>query len=274
MKKLLIVFLTMLLLGLVACTTATPTPEVIVVTATPEAVVPTAEPPPTQAPAPTEEVPDDGNPPVFLAIVRPGNNSEWESTELLDVSGSARGMPNDDVVVFFVDEGRNIHGYACAELGSPNDANIKTYQTRMTAPVNNPTEGKVIAVVLGADGSVAGSAGVFSTANPDKNSRHVTIEEPGNRCTITNPSSFIVEGSAEGGFENNVVVQAQDVNGAVLAEATTTYSSSSAGGYGSWSVTLSVNVPSGTEGKLVAFSPDPAGGSPISSRIYTVYYGE
>ncbi len=272
MNKLNMAVLLLLLLGLAACSTATQTPEIIVVTATPgppTEAVPTAEPPPT-----VEPTPDDGNPAVFLAIITPRNGTEWESTEMLEVTGSARAMPNDDVIVFFVDEGRNIYGYACAELGAPNDANIKTYKTLMTAPVNTTTDGKVIAAVLGDDGSVAGSAGVFVTANPDKNHRYVTIEEPGNRCIITNPGSFMVEGSADGGFENHIVVQAQDVNGNVLAEATTTYSSSSAGGPGSWSVTLSVNLTSGTEGRLVAFSPDPAGGSPISSRTYTVFYGE
>ena len=154
---------------------------------------------------------------------------------MLEVTGSARAMPNDDVIVFFVDEGRNIHSYACAELGAPNDANIKTYQTMMTAPVNSDTPGKVIAAVLADDGSIAGSAGVFVDAVPDKNARHVTIEEAGNRCVITSPSSFTVDGSAEGAFENNIVVQAQDANGNVLAEQTTVYSSSSPGGPGSWS---------------------------------------
>lgn len=272
MKKLVVVALALMMLGLAACSTATPTPEIIVVTATPGVpteAVPTAEPPPT-----AEPTPDDGNPAVFLAIISPKNGTVWESTNFIDVTGSARAMPNDDVIVFFVDEGRNIHGYACAELGAPNDANIKTFQTRMTAPVNTTTDGKVIAVVLGDDGSVAGSAGVFATADPDKDGKQITVESPGNRCVITNPSSFTVEGSAQGAFENNVVVQAQDANGNVLAEGITTYSSSSAGGPGSWSVTLSVSVAGGTEGRLVAFSPDPAGGSPLSSQIYTMFYGE
>lgn len=272
MKKLVIVALALMMLGLAACSTATPTPETIVVTATPGApteAVPTAEPPPT-----AEPTPDDGNPAVFLAIISPKNGTVWESTNFIDVTGSARAMPNDEVIVFFVDEGRNIHGYACAELGDPNANNIKTFQTSMTAPVNTTTEGKVIAVVLGDDGSVAGSAGVFATADPDKDDKHIIVESPGNRCVITNPSSFTVEGSAQGAFENNVVVQAQDANGNVLAEGITTYSSSTADGPGSWSVTMSVNVAGGTEGRLVAFSPDPAGGSSLSSQTYTVFYGK
>jgi hypothetical protein len=272
MKKLVVVAIALMMLGLTACSTATPTPEIIVVTATPGApteAVPTAEPPPT-----AEPTPDDGNPAVFLAIISPKNGTVWESTNFIDVTGSARAMPNDDVIVFFVDEGRNIHGYACAELGAPNANNIKTFQTRMTAPVNTTTEGKVIAVVLGDDGSVAGSAGVFATADPDKDGKQITVESPGNRCVITNPSSFTVEGSAQGAFENNVVVQAQDANGNVLAEGITTYSSSTADGPGSWSVTLSLNIAGGTEGRLVAFSLDSAGGSPLSSQTYTVFYGE
>jgi hypothetical protein len=271
MKKTILAIGMLLGLVLAACSSTTPTAEVIVVTATPEAVAPTQV-PPTEVPvAPT---PDDGNPAVFLALISPGNGSAWESTDFVEVTGSARGQPSDDVVVFFIDEGRNIYGYACAQLGAPNANDIKTYSTRMTAPVNVDTAGKIIAANIDAAGGIAGSAGVFATALKDNNDRHVTIEEPGNRCVIVNPSSFTVEGSAQGAFENNVVVQAQDASGNVLAEAVTTYSSGSVGGPGAWTVTLSVNVAAGAEGKLVAFSPDPAGGAPLSSRTYTVFYGE
>lgn len=273
MKKSILGAAMLLGLALAACSSETPTAEVIVVTATAEAVAPT-EAPPTEVPAATvEPTPDDGNPAVFLAIISPGNGSAWESTDFVEVTGSARGMPTDDVVVFFIDEGRNIYGHACAQLGAPNTNNIKTYSTRMTAPVNVDTPGKIIAGNIADDGGIAGSAGVFSTALKDNNDKHVTIEEPGNRCIVVNPSSFTVEGSAQGAFENNVVVQAQDANGNVLAEQVTTYSSSSVGGPGSWSVQLSVNVAAGTEGRLVAFSPDPTGGSALSSRTYTVFYG-
>ena len=124
-KKLVMVVTALMMLGLAACSTATPTPESIVVTVTPGApaeAVPTVEPPPT-----AEPTPDDGNPAVFLAIISPQNGTVWESTNLIHVTGSVRAMPNDDVIVFFVDEGRNIHGYACAELGAPNANNIKTF---------------------------------------------------------------------------------------------------------------------------------------------------
>ena len=60
----------------------------------------------------------------------------------------------------------------------------------------------------------------------------------------------------------------------MLAEGITTYSSSTAGGLGPWSVTMSGNVAGGTEGRLVAFSSDPASGSPLSSQTYTLFYGE
>ncbi len=156
-------------LALAACSSTSPTAEVIVVTAT---VTPT-EASPTEVPvAPT---PDDGNPAVFLAIISPGNGSSWESTDFVEVTGSARGQPTDDVVVFFIDEGRNIYGYACAQLGAPNANNIKTYTTRMTAPVNVDTAGKIIAANIADDGGIAGSAGVFSTALKDNNDKHVTI---------------------------------------------------------------------------------------------------
>ena len=56
-------------LALAACSTTTPTAEIIVVTATPGSVAPTQV-PPTEVPAATvEPTPDDGNPAVFLAII-------------------------------------------------------------------------------------------------------------------------------------------------------------------------------------------------------------
>ena len=68
MKKLVMVVTALMMLGLAACSTATPTPESIVVTATPGApaeAVPTVEPPPT-----AEPTPDDGNPAVFWPTSR------------------------------------------------------------------------------------------------------------------------------------------------------------------------------------------------------------
>jgi len=84
MKKLLLVIVTLMILGLAACSTATPTPE----TAPPGV--------PTVSPPTAEPTPDDGNPAVFLAIITPKNGTAWESTDFIDVTGSARAMPNDE----------------------------------------------------------------------------------------------------------------------------------------------------------------------------------
>ncbi|MFV1858740.1 MAG: hypothetical protein ACC647_05240, partial [Anaerolineales bacterium] len=90
MKKLSWAGALLLGLALAACSTTTPTAEVIVVTATPEAIAPTQV-PPTEVPAATAEpTPDDGNPAVFLAIITPKNGTAWESTDFIEVTGSAR----------------------------------------------------------------------------------------------------------------------------------------------------------------------------------------
>ncbi|GMR10089.1 MAG: hypothetical protein BMS9Abin28_0910 [Anaerolineae bacterium] len=94
MKKSVWVGALLLGLALAACSTTTPTAEIIVVTATLEAPTqapPTAE--PTAAPT-VQPTPDDGNPAVFLAIITPRNWTAWESTDFIEVTGSARGMPN------------------------------------------------------------------------------------------------------------------------------------------------------------------------------------
>ena len=75
MKKIILGAAILYGLALAACSTTTPTAEVIVVTATPEAIAPTQV-PATEVPAATAEpTPDDGNPAVFLAIISPGNGS-------------------------------------------------------------------------------------------------------------------------------------------------------------------------------------------------------
>lgn len=91
MKKTILGIAMLFGLALAACSSTTPTAEVIVVTATPEAVAPTQV-PPTEVPVATvAPTPDDGNPAVFSAIISPGNSSSWESTDFVEVRGSARG---------------------------------------------------------------------------------------------------------------------------------------------------------------------------------------
>lgn len=259
----------MMALGLfVLAACATPTPEVVVITATPgqEAATEVA---PTDEP----EMADDGLPNSFVTIISPGNGTQWNVAQPIQVTGSARDVPDDTVLIFAIDGSLNILGQTTATLGPPNDTGIRAYVGSLSAKVSSTTDGKIVSGVLDEDGSVAQSAGVFVTyVVPAQAS--ISITEPADGSTIANPASFTVGGTGQGLFENSLVVQATDSNNNVLAEVPTTLNTSDPGGSGNWSVTLSVNVPAGTTGRIIAFSQDPSTGGTAASAQINVTYGQ
>ena len=85
-----------------------------------------------------------------------------------------------------------------------------------------------------------------------------------------------MSGQAGGLFEGNVVVQARDTDGSVLAEGTTTIDSPDAGtgGDGPWSLELTIVTQPGTTGDIRSFSISPADRSETASDSVSVTYGE
>ena len=251
---------------LAAC--ATPTPEVIVVTATPDQPAGATEAAPTDEP----ESPDD-LPASFLTIISPGNSTQLNIAQSIQVTGSAREVPDDTVLIFAIDADLNILGQTTATLGAPNDAGIRAYAGTLSASVTATPDGKIAPRVLNEDGSIAQSAGVFVTyVVPVQAS--ITITQPPDGAILATPSSIGVTGTGQGLFENSVVVQATDSAGNVLAEVATTLNASEPGGAGDWSVTLSVDVPAGTTGRIIAFSQDPSTGGTAASAQINVTYGQ
>jgi hypothetical protein len=108
---------------------------------------------------------------------------------------------------------------------------------------------------------------------------------PGAYVTLTNPLPFsivditsplLIAGRGGRLFEGNVVVQALDAEGNVLAETPTIIDSPEAGtgGEGNWQVSLPVSVPVGTRGMITAFSTSAQDGSVIASATVYVTYGD
>ncbi|MEA1978425.1 MAG: Gmad2 immunoglobulin-like domain-containing protein [Chloroflexota bacterium] len=237
----------------------------------PEAPV---EPLPTEAPpAATEpgatEAPPEGE--MLFTIIQPGNGTDWNLVEPIEVTGSAAGMPNDQVLIFAIDGDLNILGESTATLGAPDANGLSTYTGTLWAFAPVKTDGKIVAGGLYDDGSIAGSAGVFVTMIP---APAIAIVEPLDGAMIPDPTSFTVSGTGVGLPENILVVQATSSDGTVLAEATTTLNSSELGGAGPWSAQLSVVVPAGTTGQIIAFSPDPETGGNIAFTQINVVYGQ
>ena len=102
----------------------------------------------------------------------------------------------------------------------------------------------------------------------------ITIVQPGQGAELPVPESIPIRGQAGGLFENNVVVQAFDSEGTLLAEEPTTVETSEPGGTGNWEVDLVIPVKPGTKGLIFANSTSPVDGTIIASASVEVIYGE
>ena len=105
----------------------------------------------------------------------------------------------------------------------------------------------------------------------------ISILEPGNGAVLDIANPVTVSGEGQGLFEGNVVVQAVDAHGQVLAEEATvlkmTREADATGGV--WSVELDVrDVMPGTKGQILAFSTDPKSGDRVAETSIAVTFGE
>lgn len=121
------------------------------------------------------------------------------------------------------------------------------------------------------DGSVVAEA-IVNVQYGETLPTDVTITRPVADEILPNAGSFLVEGTATNVFEGNVVVQARNEAGTVLVEQPTT-AEGAMGGTGNWSISLNVNVPSGTRGSIRAFSTSPQDGSVVAEAVVNVQYG-
>jgi LysM repeat protein len=98
--------------------------------------------------------------------------------------------------------------------------------------------------------------GLASTApTPPGQTTYITITNPQPGAML--PNTFTVSGTGAGLPEGNVLVTAKDSAGRVLAQKATTLQGANVGvgGAGTWSTTLTVNVPDVTQGAINATSP-------------------
>lgn len=133
----------------------------------------------------------------------------------------------------------------------------------------------VLALLIG--GYLVGKA-LFSsdTPTPEPAEAFISISEPIAGAVVDVPNAVPVKGMAGGLFEGNLVVQALDQGGNVLAEQPTTVQAPDAGtgGQGPWGVEMVVPVKPGTPGSFYAFSTSPQDGSIVASASVNVIFGE
>jgi len=87
---------------------------------------------------------------------------------------------------------------------------------------------------------------------------YVLTVTPADGQTLPINRAFTVAGKARGVYEGNIVVEAKDLRGNVLARTTTTMPTDKPGEESVWQAQLSVNAKPGTRALIVAYSPSPA----------------
>jgi uncharacterized lipoprotein YbaY/heat shock protein HslJ len=130
--------------------------------------------------------------------------------------------------------------------------------------------GAVIAALAGA----LSQEEIAPTEPPSGANAFITIVQPGQSAVLPVPESIPIRGQAGGLFENNVVVQAFDSEGTLLAEEPATVDASEPGGTGNWEVDMVIPVKPGTRGLIFASSTSPVDGSITASASVEVTYGE
>jgi len=133
----------------------------------------------------------------------------------------------------------------------------------------------VLVVLLFANGTFGGSQEATPTAVAAVQP-YIQITQPTQGAMVDTSQAVLVIGMGGGLFEGNVVVQARDAAGNVLAEQPTTIEAPDAGtgGEGLWDVLLSINVQPGTPGQIVAFSPSPVDDTNMAEAMVEVTFGE
>ncbi len=120
------------------------------------------------------------------------------------------------------------------------------------------------------------TAGIFPGQQPTQPAVFITITEPKQGAMLDLTWAVTVKGEGGGLFEGNVIVQALDAAGNVLAQQPTIIDTPDAGtgGVGPWSVDLRISTEPGTQGQIVAFSTSAKDGSIIAEDRVDVGYGE
>jgi LysM repeat protein len=216
--------------------------------------------------------PPPGKP--FVTIISPAPGSLLPPT--FTVTGSGGGLFEGALVVRAVNSAGQVLAEKPATLqGSDVGAGGSgTYSVQLTVNVSQNTAGKVVAYATSPkDGSVSASAGVAVTFTPGGASQpFITIGSPAPGAQL--PATFTVSGTGGGLFEGGLVVRAQTNAGQVLAEKPATLQGANvgAGGAGTYSVQLAVNVSQNTAGKIIAFAKSPKDGSTVTSAAVAVTF--
>ena len=230
-------------------------------------IAPTATPGPTATVTPTPV-------PSTLAIAEPPNGSVVPVGQGFAVSGTGSNLFENNVVVRAYDQNGTILAEQATTLDTDVLGGSGTWTVTLNVQVEAGTPGQITAFSPSAvegEQPTASSIAVTYGQRPATEAK-IEITFPTHPSVIDANAPINVTGTGVALFENNVVVQAMDWDGNVLAQAVTTLDAAEVGGAGSWFVQLTVSVKLPTPGLIVAFSPSATGGNPAAYDGVGVIY--
>jgi heat shock protein HslJ len=216
----------------------------------------------------------------MIAITEPDQGQVLDVDKPVKVQGKGVGLPEGNVVVEALDWQGNVLARQPATLQGPDVAagGQGTWWTELMIAVEPGTAGMILAYSLSPeDGSVIAEDRVeVSLGRTEAVQPYVRIDEPIQGALLDISGPVGVGGSGAGLPEGNVVVEALDAQGNVLAQVPTTLQGPDVGtgGEGTWSTELTIEVEPGTAGKIRAFSPSPLDGSIIAEDSVEVSLGQ
>jgi len=220
---------------------------------------PTATPGPTSTPTPTPA-------PSTLTIAEPQNGAVVAVNQPFAVSGTGSNLFENNVVVRAYDQNGTILAEQATILDTDTLGGSGTWSATLTVavPVEPGTPGHITAFSPSPVEDKPPTASSIAVTYGQKlaTQARIDIVFPTHSSVVDANAPIDVMGTGAGLFENNVVVQALDWEGNVLAEAVTILDPTEPGGEGTWSVQLTVRVELPTPGLIVAFSPSATGGNP------------
>jgi len=234
-----------------------------------EVAAPTAAPMPTVAPGQ-----------ALIVITEPDQGQVVEIDQPVRVSGKGVGLPEGNVVVEALDWRGNVLAQVPTTMQGRDvgTGGQGTWSTELSIEVEPGTAGTIRAYATSPkDGSVIAEDSVdVSLGRTAAVQPYIRIEEPTQGALLDIAGPVGVGGSGAGLPEGNVVVEALDAQGNVLARVPTTLQGPDVGtgGEGTWSTELTIDVESGTAGRIRAFSPSPLDDSIIAEDSVEVSLGQ
>jgi heat shock protein HslJ len=216
----------------------------------------------------------------YIRIDEPIQGAVVDISKPVPVRGTGAGLTEGNVVVEALDAQGNVLDRQPATLQGPDvgTGGEGTWSTELSINVEPGTAGRIWAYHASSlDGSIIAEDSVeVSLGRTAAVQSYIRIDEPVQGALLDIAGPVGVRGSGAGLIEGNVVVEALDAQGNVLAQQPTILQGPDVGtgGEGTWSTELTIEAEPGTAGRIRAFNPSTLDGSIIAEDSVDVSLGQ